>query len=226
MHDPVKTILIIEDHPLYRTAIEQSLAGDGLRVLSVDNLERGVQTLAQDEDIEVVLLDLQIPGIVGFEGIEKLREVKADVKIAILSAHQNDELVSKAIYLGANSYLSKSMESNELKLALQKVMEGERVIPDGVHLQAHYQLENMDLERAVKRLATLTPQQSIILGKLCDGKLNKQIAYDLDISETTVKAHITAILRKLGVVNRTQAVLVVQSVRVDEEGSPFQGVKI
>ncbi len=202
------------------------MASEAVGVTSVDNLERGLQVLAHNDAIEAVLLDLQMPGIVGFEGIQKLREAKADVKIAILSAHQSDELVSKAIYLGANSYFSKSMEGEELQTALAKLLEGERVIPDGIQLQTQYQLENMDLEQAVTRLATLTPQQSIILNKLCDGKLNKQIAYELDISETTVKAHITAILRKLGVVNRTQAVLVVQSVRVDEEGAPFQGQKL
>ncbi len=221
----MRQILIIEDHPLYRAAIEQSLESETIAVTAVDNLESGLQLLAQNAAIEAVLLDLQVPGIVGFEGIQKLRATRPTIKIAILSAHQNDELVSKAIYLGADSYFSKSMERDELQRALQALLAGQRVVPDGIQLQAQYQLENMDLEKAVTRLATLTPQQSIILNKLCDGKLNKQIAYDLDISETTVKAHITAILRKLGVVNRTQAVLVVQSVRVDEEGSPFQRQK-
>ncbi len=222
-HTTLRTVLIIEDHPLYRTAIEQSLSEGDLHVLSVDSLDAGVQALAQEKDVDVALLDLQMPGVIGFEGIEKLRETKPDVKIVILSAHQSDELVSKAIHIGADSYLSKSLGADELKSALNAIIEGERVLPEGVKLQKHHQLENMDMETAVKRLATLTPQQSVILSELCDGKLNKQIAFDLDISETTVKAHITAILRKLGVVNRTQAVLLVQSVRVNEEGAPFEG---
>ncbi len=218
----MKTIVIIEDHPLYRAAIEQALGGAGYEVISEEKIDKALEPIGRG-GIDLVLLDLQMPDVLGFEGIGKIRACAPESKIAILSAHVSDELVSKAIHFGADAYLTKSAAGDELKSSIEQILKGERVIPKGVHLQHQHQLETINLEDAMNRLSSLTPQQTVILNKLCDGKLNKQIAYELEISETTVKAHITAILRKLGVVNRTQAVLVANSMRVDAEGQPFSG---
>src|SRR5690606_2012512 len=158
--------------------------------------------LEANRDCDLVLLDLNMPGVRGFSGLLLLRAQYSDVPVMIISAVDDASVVRRAFELGASGYLHKSVGPTEIRRAIETVLRGEVFVPAGVDLSAGE--EESDLPR---RLATLTPQQIRVLMMLSDGLMNKQIAYELSISEATVKAHVSAILQKLDVDSRTQAVI-------------------
>ncbi|WP_127144900.1 response regulator [Pelagibacterium montanilacus] len=197
-------IIIVDDHPLFRSALRQILetGAAGYTVGEAGEIEGLTAALEADRDCDLVLLDLNMPGVRGFSGLLLLRAQFPEVPVMIVSAVEDTLVISRCLELGASGYLSKSEPVDRIRAAIETVLEGGRWIPEGMTPGAED-----DQSAVLERLATLTPQQIRVLMMLSDGLMNKQIAYALDISEATVKAHVSAILQKLGVDSRTQAVI-------------------
>ena len=198
------TVLIVDDHPLFCDALSMTLQtvvriGD---VHTADRLEKAMRLLDDGLQPDAVMLDLNLPDVDGLDGLIRLK-AKANAPIIVVSSLADNRVVSQVIRAGAAGYVPKHSQREVFRTAFDALRRGETFLPEGCVL-----MEDDDADDAVSRLATLTNQQARILQLICEGKLNKQIAYDLSIAETTVKAHVTAIMRKLGVQSRTQAVLI------------------
>lgn len=200
------SFVIADDHPLFRGALRQALTGIDVesRIIEVGDFEGTKSLIAGSEQIDLVLLDLSMPGVSGLSGLVVLRGMDSSLPIVIVSAHDDAVTIRRALDLGASGFISKSASMDEIRTAVRKVLDGEIVKPTGVDLGIEGDPEIGDL---IARLRTLTPQQTRVLSMLAEGLLNKQIAFELHVSEATVKAHVSAILQKLGVDSRTQAVI-------------------
>ncbi|GAA2841387.1 LuxR family two component transcriptional regulator [Aminobacter aminovorans] len=203
--------VIADDHPLFRGALKQAIAGlaDVSSVLEAGDFESVKAIVAAHEDIDIVLLDLSMPGASGLSGLISLRGVHATVPVVIVSAHDDPETIRRALELGASGFISKSGSMDDIRNAIEAVLSGEISAPGDIDLGVERDPEISDL---IKRLQSLTPQQTRVLGMLAEGLLNKQIAYELGVSEATIKAHVSAILQKLGVDSRTQAVILLSKI--------------
>jgi DNA-binding NarL/FixJ family response regulator len=199
------TIIIADDHPLFRGALRQALAIalPDARIRETGDLDGLIETLRADDAVDLVLLDLAMPGAQGFSGLIYLRAQHPSIPVAIVSASEDAANVRRAISFGAAGFIPKSADSGRIAEAVGAILRGETwVDPDLADAGAD------DATDAIaRRLASLTPQQVRVLMMLSEGLLNKQIAYELNVSEATVKAHVSAILQKLGVDSRTQAVI-------------------
>ncbi len=197
-------IIIVDDHPLFRSALRQTLEGaDGdFAFEEAGDIEGLSEALETDRDCDLVLLDLNMPGVRGFSGLLLLRAQFPEVPVMIVSAVEDVSVIRRCFDLGASGFLSKSESASRIRESIDTILAGGLWVPEGVSLDgADEQTE------VLGRLATLTPQQVRVLMMLSDGLMNKQIAYELSISEATVKAHVSAILQKLNVDSRTQAVI-------------------
>jgi len=203
---PGYRFVVADDHPLFRGALQQALSGFGAdcEILEAGDFDSAKALIAGDSDIDLVLLDLAMPGASGLSGLVALRGLSPAVPIVIVSAHDDPQTIRRALDLGASGFISKSARMEELRLAVQTVLDGDIYTPRGIDLGEEGDAEVSDL---IGRIRTLTPQQTRVLSMLAEGLLNKQIAYELSVSEATVKAHVSAILQKLGVDSRTQAVI-------------------
>jgi len=197
-------IIIVDDHPLFRAALRQTLsgAGSGMRVEEAGDLNALSAALETDRDCDLVLLDLNMPGAHGFSGLLLLRAQYPEIPVMIISAVEDVKVIRRTFELGAAGYLTKSAGPADIRAAIDTVLRGEVCVPKGVNLGS-----DDDQAQFIRRLSTLTPQQIRVLMMLSDGLMNKQIAYELSISEATVKAHVSSILQKLDVDSRTQAVI-------------------
>ena len=210
------TILIADDHPLFREA----LRGVALRLLpgaqirEAENAEALYAMVDAEPDADLLLLDLNMPGTHGFSALVHLRAAHPQLPVAMVSAREEPDVMRRALDHGAMGFIPKSSDAATLASALQQVLDGERWVPDAA-LNA---TPIADDERAIAaRVRELTPQQFRVLQMLGTGLLNKQIGYELGVSEATIKAHMSAILRKLGANNRTQAVLLAGKLAVDPD---------
>jgi DNA-binding NarL/FixJ family response regulator len=195
-----RTVLIVDDHPLFRDALEAALTSAvtvPLDIRQAPTLARGLEMAGAEVDL--VLLDLQLEDASGLDGLQRMRATHPERAVAVVSATTSSVTVAAVRALGAVGYLHKNASPAELTAALAALLEGEVVFPN---------VDSDAVPAAVQRLAELTPAQRRVLAGLAEGLLNKQIAYEMGISDATVKAHMTAIMRKLGVTNRTQALLV------------------
>ena len=207
----MKKIVIADDHPMIRGALALSLAATTafgrIEVLETSTLDELFDLLAESGEADLVLLDLRMPGVNGFEGLLTLRSRFPSTPVVIISALEDAQLVREALALGAAGFIPKSTPRHEIVRALNLIAAGEIYAPP--HLRQcppTSSADQIDTELA-QRLTSLTPQQRKVLRLLGTGKLNKEIAYELDIAETTVKAHVSSILHKLNVYSRTQAVV-------------------
>ncbi|ADZ69432.1 LuxR C-terminal-related transcriptional regulator [Polymorphum gilvum] len=206
----IGTVLVIDDHPLFCDALVLTLrmAFALTDVRTANSLSQALGLLSGGLRPDAVVLDLNLPDVSGSEGLVALRRRLPDVPITVVSALMKPRLVSASLAAGACGFVPKDVDREHMCAAFRKMWSGEVYIPDGYtpeEAEGELVLSQQDI---LSRLATLTPQQTKILKLVCAGKPNKLIAYDLSIAETTVKAHVTAILRKLGAHSRTQAVLV------------------
>ncbi|SDA38717.1 response regulator transcription factor [Sinorhizobium sp. NFACC03] len=203
---PDMTIIIADDHPLFRGAMRQALSGmDGApAIVEAADFAAARKTAADYPDADLLLLDLTMPGVSGLSGLIALRAEFPSLPVMVVSAHDDPATIHRALDLGASGFLSKSAGIEEIREGIEKVMAGEVFVPAGYDQAQEYEPEVADL---LQRLRTLTPQQSRVLSMLGEGLLNKQIAYELGVSEATIKAHVSAILLKLNVDSRTQAVI-------------------
>ncbi|MDP3817349.1 response regulator transcription factor ErdR [Pseudomonas sp.] len=203
-------ILIADDHPLFRSALHQALTlglGPDVRLVEAASIAELEACLAQKTDWDLVLLDLNMPGAYGFSGLVLLRGQYPQIPVVMVSAQEDQAIVARSREFGASGFIPKSSSLETIQQAVRLVLEGELWWPQPS--QAAIAL-SAEAKAASAGLASLTPQQFRVLTMVCDGLLNKQIAYELSVSEATVKAHVTAIFRKLGVRTRTQAALLLQ----------------
>jgi len=206
--------VIADDHPLFRGAMKQALSGVGdvTTILEAGDFESTKALVAANEDIDLLLLDLSMPGTSGLSGLISLRGIHAALPMVVVSAHDDPETIRRALELGASGFISKSASMEEIREAVRIVLSGGITAPAGIDLGVERDQEISDL---IKRLQSLTPQQARVLGMLAEGLLNKQIAYELSVSEATIKAHVSAVLQKLGVDSRTQAVILLSRIGGD-----------
>ncbi len=210
---PIATLVIVDDHPLFRGAMRQALSGGidagtlgigPVSILEAGNFSELKTLLREHNEIDLILLDLAMPGVSGFSGLLALRAEYAAMPVVIVSASDDSVTISRALDLGASGFVSKSAGIEIIRGAIACVLQGGVWKPDDLDLAVEADPEISDL---VSKLATLTPQQARVLSMIAQGLLNKQIAYELSVSEATVKAHVSAVLQKLNVDSRTQAVI-------------------
>ncbi|MFD0461534.1 response regulator [Microvirga aerilata] len=215
MQSQTTTIIIADDHPLFRGALRQAVASmmPQARVVEASGMDELNATLTQERDVDLILLDLTMPGVQGFSGLMSLRAQYPELPVVIVSATEEATVIRRAMDFGASGFIPKSIDIDSIGGAIQAVLAGDTWTPPDVDLSASEDAETADL---VRRLGTLTPQQVRVLTMLSEGLLNKQIAYELGVSEATVKAHVSAILDKLGVDSRTQAVIAASKIGVTQ----------
>ena len=212
-------ILIADDHPCSRSALQQALTialGENVRLVEAESIAQLEARLAEKADWDLVLLDLNMPGAHGFSGLVLLRGQYPQIPVVMVSAQEEAAVMSRSREFGASGFIPKSSSLEQIQQAVQTVLDGDDWWPELPDAGAAMTEEE---KAASAGLASLTPQQFRVLTMVCDGLLNKQIAYDLNVSEATVKAHVTAIFRKLNVRTRTQAALLLQQM----ESIPQQG---
>ena len=199
-------LVIADDHPLFRGALRQAVSV-GMAAAQVDEVgsfEELTALLERSPDVDLILLDLTMPGISGFSGLIYLRAQYPAVPVVVVSASDDIETIRRSMEFGASGFIPKRFGVETLHDAIAKVMAGDVWIPPDIDLSVG---GDPEIVRLRDRLITLTPQQVRVLMMLSQGLLNKQIAYELSVSEATIKAHVSAILQKLGVESRTQAVI-------------------
>ncbi|ESR26425.1 response regulator transcription factor [Lutibaculum baratangense] len=198
-------ILIADDHPLFRDALRNALTvlWPGVEIAEAGSLDELAARIEAWREVDLVLLDLAMPGVRGFSGLLFLRAQFPEVPVIVVSAHDEPNVVRRSLEFGALGFIPKSAGMGTIRQAVETVMQGRTwTPPDFAGAEAPPPTSSLSA-----RLATLTPQQVRVLMMLSDGLLNKQIAHQLNVSEATVKAHVSAILQKLGVDSRTQAVI-------------------
>ena len=216
-------VIIADDHPLFREALSLALdrALGGVEIFQAGNMEELEQVSREHDKADLVLLDLHMPGVQGFSALIYLRAHHPELPVCVISANNNPIVIQRAMDHGAAAFIHKSAAIGEMREALLAVLAGDIWQP--AELDGITSATPPDELEVAERISELTPQQFRVLMMVTEGLLNKQIAYDLEISEATVKAHMTAIFRKLGVTNRTQAVLMAQRLAVDAPEAGRQG---
>lgn len=206
------SILIVDDHPLFCDALELTLRSvmPNRRIKTADTFAGALVQLEGEKAPALIALDLNLPDTNGVDGVIEMRRRAQQSPIIVVSSLNDNRMISAVMAAGANGFVPKHSARGIFEDAIASITAGRPYLP--ASYSANDATKTPEVE-AVERLALLTAQQARILDLICEGKLNKQIAYDLSIAETTVKAHITAIMRKLGVQSRTQAVLVAQNAR-------------
>jgi len=198
--------VIADDHPLFRDALRQAVASviPQAKIDEAGSFEDLTALLERGAEPDLILLDLSMPGISGFSGLIYLRAQYPAIPVVIVSATDDGATIRRSLDFGASGFIPKRFGVDTLRDAILKVMGGDIWVPADTDLSAAI---DPDMTRLRDRLVTLTPQQVRVLMMLSEGLLNKQIAYELGVSEATIKAHVSAILQKLGVESRTQAVI-------------------
>lgn len=199
-------VLIVDDHPIVCSALEATLTrAFSCKVVHAYSAADALKMVGLLSDIDLVLLDLKLPDVEGFNGLSQLRKQAPKLPILVISGLEDARLVQLVRGHGAMGFLSKKTSASDMLSAIRTVLAGETAFPD-----AQDEFSQIPHDRISQLICRLTPQQLTVLGMLGEGLLNKQIAYELSISESTVKAHVSAILSKLEVSSRTQAVLIAQ----------------
>ncbi|MGI3163930.1 response regulator [Pseudooceanicola sp. 200-1SW] len=209
-HNRMDTALVVDDHPLFCDALAltlRSVAGIS-DIRQAATLGEALELLQTQGVPDIVILDLNLPDVTGLDGLVRLRNA-ASVPVVVVSSMAEDRLIASAIRAGAAGYIPKHSDREVFRTAFDQLRRGEPFVPEDYLSSGDSPDDSgaMDRDEALARMATLTNQQARILDLIKAGKLNKQIAFELSIAETTVKAHVTAIMRKLGVQSRTQAAL-------------------
>lgn len=208
-------ILIVDDHPLFRGALNQALTAalDNTEIIELGSLEALTGALSDGQQADLVLLDLSMPGVQGLSGLLFLRAQFPQIPVVVVSAREDANTIRRCIEFGASGFVPKSKPVDQIRNAIRMVLDGEIWTPPDLDLSTVSGGDESDL---VQRLSNLTPQQVRVLMMLGEGLLNKQIAFNLKVSEATIKAHVSAILQKLGVDSRTQAVIAVNRIDAGE----------
>ena len=210
MNTPMERVLIVDDHSLVRDGMRSLLevTFPACEILEAGSLAEAITELNAQTDVDMVLLDLHIPDVSRFSGLNELRDSFPSIPVVMFSGTLDRITVREALAAGAAGFVPKSLKRAEIIDALRQVLEGEIFIPE-----IYEDDETANEQSAIlAKIDSLTPQQRVVLHHLVNGKLNKQIAYELNVSMTTVKAHVSAILQKLNAYSRTQAVILANRV--------------
>ena len=204
-------LVIADDHPLFRGALREAVSGlfADVEPIEAGSFDELVVILERDSDVDLILLDLSMPGVRGFSGLIHLRTQYPSVPVVVVSAIDDATVIGRAIDFGASGFIPKTLGIEEIRAAVARVLAGDIWTPPHLDLAA---AESANVGGLVERFGTLTPQQVRVLMMLSEGMLNKQIAFALHVSEATVKAHVSAILQKLDVDSRTQAVIALSKI--------------
>lgn len=218
----IMNILIVDDHPLFRHALIQAVRYHFSQayISEISTANDLYSHLETQPEPDLILLDLTLPGASGFSALVHLRAYYPMIPVIIVSAYEDISIIQRAMAHGAMGYIPKSTHPNQIGLAIKEVLDGEIWLPEQMQGQDVAQGMNDEVV-AAEKIQSLTQQQFRVLMMLSEGMLNKQIGYTLGISEATIKAHVTAIFKKLGVQNRTQAVLMVQALNIHENKMPM-----
>lgn len=208
--------LVVDDHPLFLEALQLAIhsAFPGAEIVEATSIASAKSAIADQRNFDLVLLDLCMPGTRGFQGLIELRTLYPKLPVVIVSALEDSRIVHEAMTCGAAGFIAKSARKAVLAQAISDVMSGSIALPAGYQPPTADMLTKEAAEMT-RRFASLTPQQQRVLQMLRQGMLNKQIAHELDVGETTVKAHVSEILRKLNVASRTQAVIEMSKIDFD-----------
>lgn len=209
-HTDSSTFIVADDHPLFREALIHAVHNcvTGADILEADSLATLYDVVEANPDADLLFLDLNMPGVSGFSALAYMRSNHESLPTVIVSAVDDPSVIRRAIQHGASGFIPKSSPIRTIESAIDSILQGEVWLPENIDLDG----DELDGEeaRVAAAMSALTPHQFRVLMMLGEGLLNKQIAYQLGVSEATIKAHVTAILRKMQVTNRTQAVLAVQ----------------
>jgi DNA-binding NarL/FixJ family response regulator len=208
-------LIIADDHPLFRGALREAIASlfTDVEIAEAGSFDEIVRLLEHGGEVDLILLDLTMPGVRNFSGLMYLRAQYPSVPVVVVSANDDPAVIRRCMDFGASGFIPKTLGIEAIRAAIARVFEGGVWTPPDVDLAAG---SDADTAGLLTRLASLTPQQVRVLMMLSEGLLNKQIAYELSVSEATVKAHVSAILQKLGVESRTQAVIVAAKIELGQ----------
>jgi DNA-binding NarL/FixJ family response regulator len=215
VNDPLYRLVIADDHPLLRGALREAVSGlfEGTEIAEAGSFDEVAKQLDKGGDVDLILLDLTMPGVRGFSGLMFLRAQYPSVPVVVVSANDDPAVIRRCMDFGASGFIPKTLGIEEIREAIMRVLKGGVWTPPDVDLAGG---SDAEASAMMARLASLTPQQVRVLMMLSEGLLNKQIAYELSVSEATVKAHVSAILQKLGVESRTQAVIAAAKIEVGQ----------
>jgi DNA-binding NarL/FixJ family response regulator len=217
-------LLIADDHPLYRGALREAVTGlfERIDIAEAGTFNEVTELLERGSEVDLVLLDLTMPGVRSFSGLMYLRAQYPSVPVIVVSANDDPAAIRRCMEFGASGFIPKTLGVEVMRDAISCILSGGVWTPPDVDLSAGSDAETAAL---MTRMTTLTPQQVRVLMMLSEGLLNKQIAYQLGVSEATVKAHVSAILQKLGVESRTQAVIAAAKIETGQwsQGAPAAG---
>jgi DNA-binding NarL/FixJ family response regulator len=219
LKQPRYRFVIADDHPLFRGALREAIAGafGTAHIAEAGCFDEVATLIDRHGEVDLVLLDLAMPGVRGFSGLLYLRAEYPGVPVVVVSGNQDAAVIRRCMEFGASGFIPKTLPIEMMREAIGKVLDGAVWYPADVDLALGADAET---RRLVSRLASLTPQQVRVLMMLSEGLLNKQIAYALGVSEATVKAHVSAILQKLGVDSRTQAVIIASKIEPEQWQQP------
>ena len=207
------TFIVADDHPLFREALIHAIGNcvADADIIEADSLDTLQAVVESNPEADLLLLDLNMPGVSGFSALAYIRSKHESLPTVIVSAMDDPAVIRRSVQHGASGFIPKSSPISTLEKGIRAVLDGEVWVPEGINLKD----DRLDSEEAeiAAALSSLTPHQFRVLMMLGEGLLNKQIAYQLGVSEATIKAHVTAVLRKMHVNNRTQAVLAVERLR-------------
>ncbi len=192
--------------------MREAMSGEGAEIAEAGSFDAASKTLENDQSFDLVLLDLTMPGVSGFSGLMYLRAQYPALPVVVVSANEDPTTIRRCMDFGASGFIPKTLGVEEMRGALRAVLAGGVWSPPDVNLNG----PDDGSAKLAARLGTLTPQQVRVLMMLSQGLLNKQIAYELGVSEATVKAHVSAILAKLGVESRTQAVIAASKIEAGQ----------
>jgi DNA-binding NarL/FixJ family response regulator len=199
-----RTFIVADDHPLFRNALRQTIEPHfSGTIIEAATLKEAAAAIESAQEPDLVLFDLSMPGARGFSGLMYLRAQYPAVPVCVVSANEDPGTIRRSMSLGAAGFVPKSSAPARIREAIATILAGGTWTPPGLDLRNGWNGE----DGLAERLRSLTPQQLRVLMMMAEGLLNKQIAHELGVSEATVKAHVSAVLQKLHVENRTKAVL-------------------
>lgn len=217
------TVLVADDHPMFREALADALRSiiDDVDVIESGSMVETIGAVANSSDIDLILLDLRMPGMNGVKGVRTLRVRRPDIPVAVISALSDRFVVRECFEAGAIGYIPKSLSRSAIATAISTILEGGSYAPNEGIEDVKADMEADELDDAMRcRFELLTNQQRKVLDLMAAGLLNKQIAHEIDVQITTVKAHVSSLLQKLGCSSRTQAVILYQKyLRAASRGS-------
>jgi len=212
----IKSALVIDDHPLYCDALATTMESifNTRRIRTATSLGEALQQLRMRFSPDLIILDLNLPDASGLSGFMKIKERTPDVPVIVISAITTEGVVQSVMAAGAAGFIPKDTGRQTFQDAMRDIWNGKTYVPPGYTLPTRAQATDRSVETISRKIAHLSQQQTRILSLICEGMPNKLIAYEMQLAEATVKAHITALLRRLGVHNRTQAAMLVREVSI------------